>query len=110
MAFDNQSRANRPRTEGHAFSVRILIPLLLVSVLLNILLARNAQNLRADVSYLKEELSSLNNLKLGELLPPIQAKDLNGDQIIISYSENSPRTVLISSRLTVCGVPTTFKI
>lgn len=93
MFSSNHIPSGHSNIKGRAFSTKILIILLLCSALLNILLARNIASLRADVSYLKEELGSTQELKPGELLPPVQAKDLEGNHATIDYSGTGPATV-----------------
>jgi peroxiredoxin len=90
----NHTSSNYSNIKSRAFSTKILMILLLCSALLNILLARNISSLRADVHYLKEELSSAYDLKLGELLPSVHAKDLEGNYATIDYSGTGPATIL----------------
>lgn len=94
MFSSNHAASSYPNIKGRVSSTKILITLLLCSALLNILLARNIASLRAEVQYLKEEISSAHDLKPGELLPPIQAKDLEGNYATIDYSGTGPATVL----------------
>ncbi len=86
------SRATYGKREG--LSSRILIVLLLCSVLLNILLARNISDLKEAVLYLKAEMKSARELNSGESIPPLQAKDLEGNAITIDYSTTGATTII----------------
>jgi hypothetical protein len=63
-------------------------------VSLNILLARNIQNLKAAVLYLKAEMGSSREINPGDLVPPIQANDLDGHPVKVDYSASSLPTIM----------------
>lgn len=82
------------QVERHGLSIRILLILLLCSVSLNIFLARNIQNLKESVLYLKAEMRTSRELNPGDLVPPIQANDLDGHTVTVDYSASSLTTIM----------------
>jgi peroxiredoxin len=73
------------------FSMKaLLVFLLTASVILNVFLARKIG--RLDRSFSAAE--SLQNLTVGTSVPPFEAKDLNGNKAVISYSDSQKPTII----------------
>jgi len=67
---------------------------LLCSVLLNIALGRKVRDLNYGIIYLKSELRSAGSLSLGNKVPPIQAKDIEGRPATLTHQENCGPAIL----------------
>ncbi|MEE8584083.1 MAG: TlpA disulfide reductase family protein [Acidobacteriota bacterium] len=67
-----------------------LLAVLFVSIALNLLLSREVASLRQTLAVLKSE----GRLAVGDPLPPLQAFDLAGKAVTVSYSDGAQPTLL----------------
>jgi peroxiredoxin len=97
MAITSSAEANAvkaQRVKTQRLSNRILLALLSLSVLLNVVLARNIALLKDSIEYIKAEMRASRELKPGESVPPLKGKDLYGNPAEITYPGNGPATIL----------------
>lgn len=79
------------QTKGRGISVTLVVNIFLVlSVLLNLLLAWKVKSLESSLLYLKSE----GVLSVGTLVPPIEAKDIDNRPATIAYLGDGPPMVL----------------
>jgi peroxiredoxin len=75
----------------------VTISLLICSVVLNVMLARETRKLRARVLTFRTEVLAIKaeqSLAAGTVLPPIEAKDLDGHPKTVEYNSSDLPTVL----------------
>jgi peroxiredoxin len=94
LAFTSIRAIYNQQVKSQRLSMRILVVLLLCSVSLNILLARNIDSRKEAIEHLKAEMRSTRELKLGESVPPIQAKDIDGYPVTVTYTGAGPAVVI----------------
>lgn len=96
MHLSDDTATYGPSRDRQSLSRRVLTLLLLCSASLNLLLARDVKNLKASVLYLKAEMRSQRQreLKIGDSLPRIEIKNLDGRSLVLDYPESGPATIL----------------
>lgn len=87
--LDNQTPIVKQKRK---INLLFLIPniMIVVSVILNVLLAQEVKSLKKTLSILKAE----NTLQIGEEVPPILARGVDGSAISIKYADSPKPTVL----------------
>lgn len=78
------------KQQGTHLLLTAAIALLICSVAINVLLARRVAALNGTLLYLKAE----NKLSAGASVPPINAKDIDGNAASVSYTSDGIPTVL----------------
>jgi thioredoxin-related protein len=83
----NKDESLDPRSKR----MRVLLPcLLVISISINVLLAQKVKDLKNRIVFIKTEQS----LTIGSVVPSIQAKDISGRAVSITYSGNGKPTIL----------------
>jgi peroxiredoxin len=75
---------------GRSIHIVLIVGLLVVSTLINVLQARKINRLENAIVSLKSE----GRLSEGSIVPRIEAKDLDGNALTLSYTEGQQPTVL----------------